>query len=122
MLWVLLALGGLAASASAVALVERVLVTRYRDYTAALGLAEAGLADALAAWSADPLRAARIDSLADSLETGSYVTRWEPVGARVQVVSLGRSGGAVGTERTIEAWVERPVTGGWRIVAWREPR
>jgi hypothetical protein len=116
-LWALVALGALALVAALAARVETALAGNYQDHAAALGLAEAGLAEALAREAVDPGASGAARELEGVLETGSWAALWTPSGGRFAVRASGRSGRA---EREVEAWVERaPVP---RVVAWREVR
>ena len=117
-LWALVALSALALSASVGAVVDLRLAVLHREHAAALGAAEAGLAEALAALRRDPLRAARADSVLGSGAPGSWVTRWFPVAGRLHLLSRGRSGSAA---RELEVWAE-PEEAGWRLAGWREIR
>ena len=117
-LWVLVALSALALSASVGAVVDLRLAVRHREHAAALGAAEAGLAEALAALRRAPLRAASADSVLGSDPPGSWATRWSPAGGRLHVMSRGIAGSAA---RELEVWAE-PGGAGWRVVAWREVR
>ncbi|MGH7557950.1 MAG: hypothetical protein ACREMD_09310 [Gemmatimonadota bacterium] len=114
-LWALVALAALSTAAVVTSITDLALARAHRDHAAALGLAEAGLAEALAVLAADPLAAGRSDSLSGALSSGSYQTSWAPVGGRARIVSTGESRGL---RRQVEAWV---VTGERvRVVAWRE--
>lgn len=117
-LWALVALSALALSASVGAVVDLRLAIRHREHAAALGAAEAGLAEALAALRRDPLRAASADSVLGSGAPGSWVTRWSPAAGRLHMLSRGLAGSAA---RELEAWAE-PGDTGLRVVAWREVR
>ena len=117
-LWVLVALSALALSASVGAVVDLRLSVRHREHAAALGAAEAGLAEALAALRRDPLRAASADSVGGSNPASSWATRWFPAGGRLHLLSHGFAGSAA---RELEIWAE-PGEGGWHVVAWREVR
>ncbi|MDX1622715.1 MAG: hypothetical protein R3199_01885 [Gemmatimonadota bacterium] len=116
-LWCLVALGLLSATAATLSRLELALAIAHRDHAASLALAESGMAGALAAVAADPARAGRADSIAGTLETGTYRARWTPVDAGLRVVAEGTSGRA---SRTIEAWTSGPVSGELRVLAWRE--
>lgn len=118
-LWALVALAALAAIASLGARLDVALTYAHRDHGAALALAEAGIADALAALAADPARRSRPDSVLGALETGTYVARWEPTGGAIVVVAEGSGGTA---RRAVEARVSPGPTGGLRIATWRELR
>lgn len=113
-LWCLVAMGFLAASAGMTGRLALALASGYRDHAAALALAEAGIADALAALRLNPDRATRPDSLAGRLETGAYRARWDPIGRRLRIEASGSSGRS---SRTIEAWTGR---GEARVTDWRE--
>lgn len=113
-LWCLVAMGFLAASAGLTGRLDLALATSYRDHAAALALAEAGIADALAAFRLNPDRAARTDSLAGRLETGAYRARWDRFGERLRIEATGSSGRS---SRMIEAWT---AGGEARITDWRE--
>lgn len=115
-LWALVALGALASWAALAARVETALSGNYRDHAAALGLAEAGLAEALAREAAGPGTPGAPRELAGSMETGTWSARWTPSGGRYAVRGQGRSGRAL---REVEAWVVPGPTGP-RVVAWRE--
>lgn len=117
-LWALVALSALALSASVGAVVDLRLAVRHREHAAALGAAEAGLAEALAAIRRDPSRAAGADSVAGSGAPGSWSTRWSPVAGRLHLRSRGLHGSAV---RDLEIWAA-PGGSGWRVVGWREVR
>ncbi|HJU87270.1 MAG TPA: PilX N-terminal domain-containing pilus assembly protein [Gemmatimonadota bacterium] len=117
-LWVLVALSALALSASIGAVVDLRLAVRHREHAAALGAAEAGLAEALAALRRDPLRAASADSVLGSGPPGTWRTRWSPSGGRLHVLSRGIAGSA---SRELEVWA-RPDVAGWRVAGWREIR
>jgi hypothetical protein len=117
-LWALVALSALALSASVGAVVDLRLATRHREHAAALGSAEAGLAEALAALRRDPLRAASADSVLGSGAPGAWVTRWTPAAGRLHLLSRGIAGTAI---RELEIWAE-PDGAGWGVVAWREIR
>lgn len=117
-LWALVALAAVSLAAAVRARVDLAAATAYRDHAAALGLAEAGVADALAALAADPARALAADSLSGTLETGRYGARWAPVpGGGVVVTARGRAGRA---DRAVEARVWLDAGGTPRIAAWRE--
>jgi Tfp pilus assembly protein PilX len=117
-LWALVALSALALSASVGAVVDLRLAVRHREHAAALGAAEAGLAEALAALRREPLRAASADSVLGSGPPGSWTTRWQPLGGRLRLLSRGLSGSAA---RELEVWAE-PDASAWRVVDWREIR
>lgn len=114
-LWALVALAALSTAAVVTSITDLALARAHRDHAAALGLAEAGLADALAVLAADPLAAGRSDSLAGTLPGGSYRASWAPSGGRTRILSTGVSRGLV---REVEAWAV--TEGGVRVVAWRE--
>ncbi|MGH7562854.1 MAG: hypothetical protein ACREK5_00310, partial [Gemmatimonadota bacterium] len=114
-MWALVALAALSTAAVVTSITDLALARAHRDHAAALGLAEAGLAEALAVLAADPLAAGRSDSLSGALSSGFYRASWAPAGGRARIVSTGDSRGI---RRQVEAWV---VTGeGVRVVAWRE--
>lgn len=117
-LWALVALSALALSASVGAVVDLRLAVRHREHAAALGAAEAGLAEALAALRRDPSRAAAADSVTGTGPPGSWATRWSPAGGRLQLLSRGVAGSAA---RELEVWADPGATG-WRVVGWREIR
>lgn len=117
-LWALVALSALALSASVGAVVDLRLAVRHREHAAALGAAEAGLAEALAALRRDPLRAASADSIVGSGLPGSWTTRWSPIGGRLHLLSRGTAGSAA---RELEVWAEPDATS-WRVAGWREIR
>jgi len=118
-LWALVALAALSLAAALAARVETALAGNYRDHAAALGLAEAGLAEALAREAIDPGAPGAARELAGTLETGSWTARWTPSSGRFGIRAAGRSGRAA---REVEAWVERDPGDGPRVVAWREVR
>jgi len=118
-LWALIALGSLSAIASVTAILDLSLTRNHQDYAAALALAEAGLADALAAVASDPMRASRPDSLVGGLETGAYRARWEASGVGLHVQAEGTRQAA---RRTVEAWVSSNADDALRITGWREVR
>ena len=91
---------------------------RHREHAAALGAAEAGLAEALAAMRRDPSRAASADSVAGSGAPGSWTTHWWPAGARLFLRSRGIAGSAA---REVEVWAD-PDALGWHVAGWREIR
>ncbi|HET6360597.1 MAG TPA: PilX N-terminal domain-containing pilus assembly protein [Gemmatimonadota bacterium] len=117
-LWALVALSALALSASVGAVIDLRLAVRHREHAAALGVAEAGLAEALAALRREPLRAASADSMMGSESPGSWAIRWSPVDGRLHLLSRGLVGTAA---RELEVWAE-PDAAGWRVVDWREVR
>jgi hypothetical protein len=117
-LWALVALSALALSASVGAVVDLRLAIRHREHAAALGAAEAGLAEALAALRRNPLRAASADSVLGSGAPGSWRTRWSPARGRLHLLSTGIAGSAV---RELEVWAD-PAGIGWRVTGWREIR
>lgn len=118
-LWALIALGTLSLAAASTATLDLAVAGRYRDHSAALMAAEAGLAEALAAVAADPARGARSDSLAGILETGAFRAQWAPAGEGFRIVTVGTSGTAV---RTTEARASSDAGGALWIDAWREIR
>ncbi|HYO47066.1 MAG TPA: PilX N-terminal domain-containing pilus assembly protein, partial [Gemmatimonadota bacterium] len=67
-LWALVALSALSLAASVGAVVDLRLAVRHREHAAALAAAEAGLAEALAAVTVAPARAARADSVSGAGE------------------------------------------------------
>lgn len=113
--WALVALGALSTAAVVTSLTDLALARAHRDHAAALGLAEAGLAEALAVLATDPLAAGRFDSLSGALSSGTYRTLWVPSGGRARILSTGESHGI---RREVEAWAV--VGTGVRLVAWRE--
>ncbi|HET6361976.1 MAG TPA: PilX N-terminal domain-containing pilus assembly protein [Gemmatimonadota bacterium] len=117
-LWALVALSALALSASVGAVLDLRLAVRHREHAEALGAAEAGIAEALAALRRDPLRAAAPDSVMGTGPPGSWTTRWFPVGGRLHLLSRGAAGSAA---RELEVWADPDVTA-WRVVGWREIR
>ncbi|HET6637309.1 MAG TPA: PilX N-terminal domain-containing pilus assembly protein [Gemmatimonadota bacterium] len=117
-LWVLVALSALTLSATAGAVIDLRLAVRHREHSAALGAAEAGLAEALAALRRDPLRAASRDSVLGAGPAGQWNTSWSPTAGRLHLRSRGVAGSAA---RELELWAE-PGGVGWRVVAWREIR
>jgi len=117
-LWALVALGALALAASVGAVVDLRLAIRYREHAASLAAAETALAEALAAVTRDPARAARADSVTGAEGGATWRSRWSPTDGRVRLGSTGSVGSAT---REIEAWAE-PSGAGWRITAWREIR
>jgi Tfp pilus assembly protein PilX len=117
-LWVLVALSALALSASAGAVVDLRLAARHREHAAALGAAEAGVAEALAALRRDPSRAAVADSVTGTGPPGSWATGWHPAGGRLRLLSRGSAGSAA---RRLEVWAEAGASG-WHVVGWREIR
>ena len=118
-LWALIALGALSAAAATAARLDWALARNHRDYAVGLGLAEAGLAEAMATLAADPGRGSVQDSLAGGLETGGYEARWAPVASGVRVRAVGIRGAV---RREIESIVSFDATGALRIAAWREVR
>ncbi|MFN2383095.1 MAG: hypothetical protein ABR559_02400 [Gemmatimonadota bacterium] len=116
-LWALIALAALALWAAVAASVDLALAGNHRDHAAALALAEAGLADVLAAVAEVPARGLRPDSLAGRLETGSYRARWAPAPGGIRVTATGASGPA---GRSLEAWIAVEAGGALQITAWRE--
>lgn len=117
-LWALVALSALALSASVGAVVDLRLAARHQEHAAALGAAEAGLAEALAALRRDPSRAAVADSVTGTGTSGSWTAHWSPAGGRLHLLSRGLAGSAA---REIEVWADIGATG-WRVVGWREIR
>lgn len=116
MLWVLVALGALALAAGTAARIDLALTRAWRDHAVALGLAEAGVADALAALAEG---GGTRGTLEGDLSTGSYHAVWEPVGPGIRVVSTGvrpRAG------RTVEVWAVKGTGERLQIAAWREVR
>ena len=116
-LWALVALAALSTAAAVAAITDLALARAHRDHAAALGLAEAGVAEVMARLSADPAAAARQDSLAGTLVTGAWRARWYPSPGGARVLSEGDSRGM---RRRIEAWVARGGAGEVRITAWHE--
>ncbi len=116
-LWALVALAALSTAAAVASLTDLALARAHRDHAAALGLAEAGLAETLARLVADPPAAAREDSLAGTLSTGSWRAVWFPTVDGARVVCEGDSRGM---RRRVEAWVAGGEGGDVRITAWRE--
>lgn len=116
-LWALVALAALSTAAAVASLTDLALARAHRDHAAALGLAEAGLAETLARLSANPADAARQDSLAGTMSTGVWRAVWSPSGGGARVLCEGESRGM---RRRIEAWVERGVGGEVSITAWHE--
>ena len=117
-LWVLVALSALALSASVGAVVDLRLAARHREHAAAMGAAEAGIAEALAALRRNPSRAAGADSVTGTGPPGSWATRWSPAGGRLHLLSRGWVGSAA---RELEVWAD-PAATGWRVGGWREIR
>lgn len=113
--WALVALGALATAAVVTSITDLALARAHRDQAAALGLAEAGLAQTLAVLAADPLAATRSDSLSGTLAGGSYRAVWSPLGERTRIVATGESRGM---RRQVEA-VAVPGPGP-RLADWRE--
>lgn len=116
MLWVLVALGALSFAVATAARVDLALTRAWRDHAAALGLAEAGVADALAVLATEGRRSGTLEG---GLSTGSYQAAWEPVGSRIRVVATGERPRA---RRTVEVWVVEGTGDGLQIAAWREVR
>jgi hypothetical protein len=116
-LWALVALAALSTAAAVASITDLVLARAHRDHAAALGLAEAGVAETLARLAADPLVVAREDSLEGTLSTGVWRTAWFPAADGGRVLSEGDSRGM---RRRIEVWVARGEGGDVRITAWRE--
>lgn len=118
-LWSVIVLSGLSIAVVTFATLDLSLTRNQRDHVAALGVAEAGVAETLAALVDDPVARSSSDSLRGDLETGGYRSSWEPTGDGVRVVSVGVSRTA---HRTVEAWVSSDAGGALRISAWREVR
>lgn len=116
MLWVLVALGALSFAAATAARVDLALTRAWRDHATALGLAEAGVADALAVLATEGRGSGTLEG---GLSTGSYQAAWEPVGTWIRVVAIGDRPRA---RRTVEVWVVEGTGGGLQIAAWREVR
>lgn len=116
-LWALVALAALSTAAAVASITDLALARAHRDHAAALGLAEAGVAETLARLAADPMAAGREDSLEGALSTGVWRAAWTPSANGTRVLSEGDSRGM---RRRIEAWVERGEGGAVRITAWRE--
>lgn len=114
-LWILVALGALSFAAATAARIDLALARAWRDHAAALSLAEAGVADAMAAVAVERRTAGALEG---GLSTGAYHVTWEPAGIGVRVVSTGIR---AGSERSIEAWVA-DAGEGLHIAAWREIR
>lgn len=113
-LWVLVALGALAFVAATAARIDLALTRAWRDHAMALGLAEAGVADALAALAVEGRTTGTLEG---GLSTGSYHAAWEPVGPWIRVVATGDRPRA---RRTVEVWVVERTGDGLQIAAWRE--
>lgn len=118
-LWALIVLGALSTAAFVTAVLDLKLAVHHRDFAAALGGAEAGLAEALAAVARQPARAATPDSVRGTIGSARYRARWEPGPSGFKVVATGVQGSA---ERRVEAWISSDAGGGLRISAWREVR
>jgi len=119
-LWALVILGALSTAAFVTAMLDLRLALHHQDFAAALGSAETGLAEALAAVARQPTRAAAPDSVRGTIGgSGTYQARWEPAVGGFRVVATGVRGSA---ERRVEAWVSFDAGGGLRISAWREVR
>jgi Tfp pilus assembly protein PilX len=118
-LWALVALSALSLSASVAAVVDLRLAVRHREHAAALGAAENGLAEALAAVTLTPARAGQADSLSGADEAGAWTARWSRSGARLHFLCTGAAGSA---SLMVEAWAEPSAGAFWRVVAWREIR
>lgn len=118
-LWALIILGALSTAAFVTAVLDLKLAIHHHDFARALGAAEAGLAEALAAVARQPTRAATPDSVAGTIGSATYRARWEPGAVGFRVVATGVRGSA---ERRVEAWVSSDAGGGLRISAWREVR
>lgn len=116
-LWALVALAALSTAAAVATITDLALARAHRDHAAALGLAEAGLAEVLGRIAADPLAGTLEDSLAGALSTGVWRAAWSPSGHAARVLCEGDSRGM---RRRIEAWVERGEEGEVRVSAWRE--
>lgn len=118
-LWALIILGALSTVAFLTASLDLKLAIHHEDFAAALGGAEAGLAEALAAVARRPARAAAPDSVRGTIGSATYRARWEPSAEGFRVVATGVQGSA---ERRVEAWVSSDAGGGLRISAWQEIR
>lgn len=118
-LWALIILGALSAAAVVTAVLDLKLAVHNQDFAAALGGAEAGLAEALAAVARQPGRAATPDSVRGTVGLATYRARWEPGPSGFKVVATGVQGSA---ERRVEAWISSDAGGGLRISAWQEVR
>jgi hypothetical protein len=116
-LWALVALAALSTAATVASITDLALARAHRDHAAALGLAESGLAEALARLAADPTAATRRDSLAGTLSTGVWRVVWSPATDGARVLSEGESRGM---HRRIEAWATRGEGGEVRVTAWHE--
>ena len=115
-LWLLVALGALSFVAAMAARTDRALTRAWSDHAATLGLAEAGVADALSAIASG---GSTTGSRRNALATGTYEVVWEPAGDRIRVVSTGARGGS---RRTVEVHVGPKVGDRLHIAAWREIR
>lgn len=118
-LWALIILGALSTAAFVTAVLDLKLAIHHRDFAAALGGAEAGLAEALAAVARQPARATTPDSVRGTIGSATYQARWEPAAGGFRVVATGVQGSA---ERRVEAWISSDAGGGLRISAWQEVR
>jgi Tfp pilus assembly protein PilX len=118
-LWALVALSALSLAASVGAVVDLRLAVRHREHAAALALAEAGLAEGLAAVTLAPARATRPDSASGGGADGAWTSGWSPSAGRLRFLCRGFAGSA---SREIEAWAESSPGPAWRIVGWREIR
>lgn len=116
-LWALVALAALSTAAAVASLTDLALARAHRDHAAALGLADAALAETLARMTAQPSAADRVDSLAGAMSTGVWRAAWTPTGGGARVLCEGESRGM---RRRVEAWVERGVGGEVRVTAWHE--
>ncbi|HET6343037.1 MAG TPA: hypothetical protein VFG78_12745 [Gemmatimonadota bacterium] len=116
-LWALVALAALSTVAAVASITDLALARAHRDHAVALGLAEAGVAETLARLAADPMAAAREDSLEGALSTGVWRAAWTPAPDGARVLSEGDSRGM---RRRIEARVLRGEGGEVRIIAWKE--
>jgi hypothetical protein len=116
-LWALVALAALSTAAAVASITDLALARAHRDHAAALGLAEAGVAETLARLAADPTAVARKDSLEGTLSTGIWRAAWSPAANGARVLSEGDSRGM---RRRIEAWVARGEGREVRITAWHE--
>lgn len=113
-LWVLVALGALSFAAATAARTDLALATAWRDHAAALGLAEAGVADAMEAIAIERAPAGELEG---GLAGGSYRVAWGPAAYGTRIRSFGLRAGA---ERKVEAWVTTDAVGALQITAWRE--
>ena len=117
-LWALVALSALALAASVGALMDLRLAVRHREHAAALGAAESGIAEAVAAVTLEPLRALGADSGTGSEADAAWTVRWVPAGRGLRIRATGFAGPAI---REIEAWAA-PAGTDWRVTGWREIR